>query len=88
MVVTVTNHNSTEAQGQKEPVTSPDPVQMKQRRSAQRPMPTSGSLQSAPPAQCPHSTTALWRRWDEGHDGPLSPPAAPSPVLRMIAKAR
>ena len=67
MVETVTNHNSTEAQGQKEPVTSPHPVQMKQRRSTQRPMPTRtrGSLQPAPPAQSPHSITALRRRCDE-----------------------
>ena len=64
MVETVTNHNSTEAQGQKEPVTLPHPVQMKQRRSTQRPMPTRtrGSLQPAPPAQSPHSITALRRR--------------------------
>lgn len=65
MVVTVTNHNSTEAQSQKDPLASPDPVQMKQRRSTQRPMPTHGSLQPAPPALGPHSITALRRSRDE-----------------------
>ena len=48
MVVTVSNHNSTEAQSQKEPLASPDPVQMKQRRPTQWQMARHTSLQPAP----------------------------------------